>query len=237
MRTFLEYYRRSIQPQIEMIDIFLKTEQPPYDKAAVAEVLGLSAEALTARMQKEHLAYITKGIFFRLLAEGENSLGGMLKRAVACGLPERYTPETAAYVFGLPLAAVREAAEKQIAPLFLRRPCRSCFLKSCFAKYQIFRKRGGCLFVRQKLCQCNRKGDGCSGRAGCDDVSVHHNLIRKRCCANQLILDAGVDGCMSVLHDAQSTQNHRRGADSRNPICALRAASVKVSSALRVPVG
>ena len=112
MRTFLEYYRRSIQPQIEMIDIFLKTEQPPYDKAAVAEVLGLSAEALTARMQKEHLAYITKGIFFRLLAEGENSLGGMLKRAVACGLPERYTPETAAYVFGLPLAAVREAAEK-----------------------------------------------------------------------------------------------------------------------------
>ena len=112
MRTFLEYYRRSIQPQIEMIDIFLKTEQPPYDKAAVAEVLGLSAEALTARMQKEHLACITKGIFFRLLVESENPLGGMLKRAVACGLPERYTPEAAAYVFGLPLAAVREAAEK-----------------------------------------------------------------------------------------------------------------------------
>ena len=108
MRTFLEYYRRSIQPQIEMIDIFLKTEQPPYDKTAVAEVLGVSAEALTARMQKEHLACITKG----MLAEGENPLGGMLKRAVACGLPERYTPEAAAYVFGLPLAAVREAAEK-----------------------------------------------------------------------------------------------------------------------------
>ena len=52
MRTFLEYYRRSIQPQIEMIDIFLKTEQPPYDKTAVAEVLGVSVEALTARMQK-----------------------------------------------------------------------------------------------------------------------------------------------------------------------------------------
>ena len=91
----LEYYRRSIQPQIEMIDIFLKTEQPPYEETAVAEVLGLSAEALAARMQKEHLACITKGIFFRLLAEGENPLGGMLKRAVACGLPERYTPEAA----------------------------------------------------------------------------------------------------------------------------------------------
>lgn len=217
MRTFLEYYRRSIQPQIEMIDIFLKTEQPPYDKAAVAEVLGLSAEALTARMQKEHLAYITKGIFFRLLAEGENSLGGMLKRAVACGRPNAIHPKLRRMCSVCPWRLSEKRQKKQIAPLFLRRPCRSCFLKSCFAKYQIFRKRGGCLFVRQKLCQCNRKGDGCSGRAGCDDVSVHHNLIRKRCCANQLILDAGVDGCMSVLHDAQSTQNHRRGADSRNP--------------------
>ena len=52
------------------------------------------------------------GITLYFANDGENSLGGMLKRAVACGLPERYTPETAAYVFGLPLAAVREAAEK-----------------------------------------------------------------------------------------------------------------------------
>lgn len=112
MRTFLDYYRRSIQPQIEMIDIFLKTEQTPYDETSVAEVLGISAEALTAHMQKEHLACITKGVFFRLLAESENPLGGMLQRAVACGLPEEYTPETAAYVFHLPPAVVQRAAEK-----------------------------------------------------------------------------------------------------------------------------
>lgn len=112
MRTFLDYYRRSIQPQIEMIDIFLKTEQPPYDETAAAEVLGCSAEALAARMQKERLACITRGVFFRLLEESENPLGGMLQRAVACGLPEEYTPETAAYVFDLPLAVVQRAAEK-----------------------------------------------------------------------------------------------------------------------------
>lgn len=52
----------------------------------------------------------------------------------------------------------RSGQKKQIAPLFLRRPCRSCFLKSCFAKYQIFRKRGGVFFVRQSSCQCNAKG-------------------------------------------------------------------------------
>ncbi len=71
MRTFLEYYRRSIQPQIEMIDIFLKTEQPPYDKAAVAEVLGLSAEALTARMQKEHSPTSRRHLFSPACGRGK----------------------------------------------------------------------------------------------------------------------------------------------------------------------
>lgn len=112
MRTFLEYYRRQIQPQIEMIDVFLKAEEPPYDTAAVAAVLGLSAEALAERLAAEQLACITKGVFFRLLQESENPLGGMLRRAVACGLPAWYTPETAAYVFDLPLALVEKAAEK-----------------------------------------------------------------------------------------------------------------------------
>lgn len=112
MRTFLEYYQRRIQPQIETIDIFLKTEEPPYAHAAVAEVLGVSAKVLAERLAAEQLACITKGVFFRLLQEGEEPLCGMLRRAIACGLPKRYTPELIAYIYDLPLAAVRAAAEK-----------------------------------------------------------------------------------------------------------------------------
>lgn len=112
MRTFLDYYRRKLQPQIEMIDLFLKTEEPPYTQAAVATVLGLSVAAVAERMRAEQLACITRGVFFRLLQESELPLGKMLQRAVFCGLPQEYTPQTVAYIFGLPLSAVAAAAEK-----------------------------------------------------------------------------------------------------------------------------
>ncbi|MGN1230547.1 MAG: hypothetical protein ACI4TP_01485 [Anaerotignum sp.] len=112
MRTFLEYYQRKIQPQIETIDIFLKTEDPPYGLAAVAEVLELSCKRLEQLLAEEKVSLITKGVFFRLLQRGTSPLCGMFRRAVACNLPERYTPEEVAYIFDLPLADVAQAAEK-----------------------------------------------------------------------------------------------------------------------------
>ena len=44
MRTFLDYYQRKIQPQIEEIDLFLKTEEPPYNSDIVAELLDIPYE-------------------------------------------------------------------------------------------------------------------------------------------------------------------------------------------------
>ena len=41
MITFLDYYEQEIQPQIAAIDIFLKSEEPPYDKEIVGELLEI----------------------------------------------------------------------------------------------------------------------------------------------------------------------------------------------------
>lgn len=112
MRTFLEYYQRKIQPQIETIDIFLKTEDPPYNVDAVAEVLELSSQGMEQLLVEEKVSLITKGVFFRLMQRGASPLCGMFRRAMACNLPERYTPEEVAYIFDLPLADVAQAAEK-----------------------------------------------------------------------------------------------------------------------------
>ena len=117
---------------------------------------------LTARMQE---GSITKGIFFRLLAEGENSLGGMLKRAVACGLPERYTPETAAYVFGLPLSP-RKRQKKRVLLFF---NSRSCFLKSL----QIFHLPSKWLFGRLSVTTTSSVS-GAAPITSSIDMSVFH---------------------------------------------------------------
>lgn len=112
MQTFLEYYRERIQPQIAVLDLFLKTEEAPYTRGAAAAALGISEEALAAEMEKRRLVYITRGVFLLLLREGETPLCRMLGRVLACGLPERYTAELTAYIFDLPQEAVRRAARR-----------------------------------------------------------------------------------------------------------------------------
>ncbi|MGM9915940.1 hypothetical protein [Anaerotignum sp.] len=112
MGTFLDYYQRKIQPQIETIDIFLKTEDPPYSIDAVAEVLELSSQRAEQLLAEEKVSFITKGVFFRLMQKGTSPLCGMFRRAIACNLPESYTLEEVAYIFALPLPAVQQAAEE-----------------------------------------------------------------------------------------------------------------------------
>ncbi len=112
MRTFLDYYQRKIQPQIEAIDIFLKTEDPPYHVDAVAELLELSSQGVEQLLVEEKVSLITKGVFFRLMQKGTSPLCGMFRRAIACNLPESYTLEEVAYIFDLPLSDVERAAEK-----------------------------------------------------------------------------------------------------------------------------
>ncbi|MBR6651995.1 MAG: hypothetical protein IKL30_02400 [Anaerotignum sp.] len=41
MLTFLDYYEQEIQPQIAAIDIFLKSEEPPYDADIIGELLEI----------------------------------------------------------------------------------------------------------------------------------------------------------------------------------------------------
>ena len=131
MQTFLDYYEQEIQPQIAAIDIFLKSEEPPYDADIVGELLEIPPlewqqmlkEEMTERQVKldmidgirrelKKISFITRGIFFQLMKRGGSSLCGMFRRATELYLPEAYTAEVIAYIFDLPIAPVRKATEE-----------------------------------------------------------------------------------------------------------------------------
>lgn len=112
MHTFLDYYQQEIQPQIAAIDIFLKSEEPPYDSDIVGELLEIPPEEWRNLLQKEQISFITRGIFFQLMKRGNSPLCGMFRRAMELYLPEAYTPEVIAYIFDLPIEAVRKAARE-----------------------------------------------------------------------------------------------------------------------------
>ena len=112
MQTFLDYYEQEIQPQIAAIDIFLKSEEPPYDSDIVGELLEISPAEWQALLQEEQITFITRGIFFQLLKRGNSPLCGMFRRATELYLPEAYTAEIIAYIFDLPIESVRKATEE-----------------------------------------------------------------------------------------------------------------------------
>ena len=112
MQTFLDYYEQEIQPQIAAIDIFLKSEESPYDPVIVGKLLDIPEWEWQQMLQEEKISFITRGIFFQLMKRGSSPLCGMFRRATELYLPEAYTPEVIAYIFDLPIEPVRKAAKE-----------------------------------------------------------------------------------------------------------------------------
>ena len=112
MQTFLDYYEQEIQPQIAAIDIFLKTEEPPYDGETVGALLEIPSKEWQQLLQAEKISFLTRGIFFQLMKRGSSPLCGMFRRSAELYLPEAYTPEVIAYIFDLPIEPVRKAAKE-----------------------------------------------------------------------------------------------------------------------------
>lgn len=112
MQTFLEYYKQKIQPQIAAIDIFLKSEEPPYDRYAVGELLEIAPLEWERTLRQEEIIVITKRNFLSLMQRGSSPLCGMFRRAVELSLPEEYTVASISYIFDLNVESVEKAAEK-----------------------------------------------------------------------------------------------------------------------------
>ena len=112
MQTFVDYYEQEIQPQIAAIDIFLKSEEPPYDADIVGKLLEIPSLEWRQMLQEEKISFITRGIYFQLMKRGNSPLCGMFRRATELYLPVAYTAEVIAYFFDLPIESVRKAAEE-----------------------------------------------------------------------------------------------------------------------------
>lgn len=109
--TFLEYFQQMIQPQLAAIDLFLKTEEPPYAAQATAALLGVATSEIENLLAQEKLSLITKGIFLQLMRRGSSPLCRMLDREIRYGSPECYSPEAVSYIYDLDIGDVLAAAE------------------------------------------------------------------------------------------------------------------------------
>ncbi len=109
MRTYLEYYKEEICPNIAELDIFLKTKEEPYEHSDVATILRISKEELQDLLEEEKFAIITKGVLFLLMEKVKTPFCQMISRELSHVQSEFYSVADIAYIYELPKDSVEEA--------------------------------------------------------------------------------------------------------------------------------
>ncbi len=112
MKTYKDQYEAQIEPQLQQIDIFLKTKRPPYSIDSTAKLLHISAQEVKKIMKEESLSKIDRQSFFMIMKKGSSTICHLFSRELFCGTPKYYTVEAISYIYNIDVAVVLEASQK-----------------------------------------------------------------------------------------------------------------------------
>lgn len=112
MKTYLDHYQETIEPQLKKIDLFIKTQETPYPLDKVAELLQISKNELETIMSEEQITSICNLNFFIVMKKGSSAVCQMFARELNCGTPHLYTIENISYIYNLEISKVVDASQK-----------------------------------------------------------------------------------------------------------------------------
>ncbi|OON97270.1 MAG: hypothetical protein ATN36_00530 [Epulopiscium sp. Nele67-Bin005] len=110
--TYQQVYTDYIKPQIEEIDILLKSSHSSYTITEVARVLNISKEEILHIMQENNIVEINKIYFFHILMEAKSYVGQLIKRQWRVPNTNDYTAFNIAYIYNLDYKLVETAFSK-----------------------------------------------------------------------------------------------------------------------------
>ena len=107
--SYLSRYRTNIVYKLETIDLFLKTKTPPYTKAEVRDILGMTKDELDKILNENNIKSITPSSFAVIMKNGSGELCRAFKRQLECGVTESYSPEQVSYIYDIDIDVVLNA--------------------------------------------------------------------------------------------------------------------------------
>ncbi|MDA3730208.1 hypothetical protein PBV87_01595 [Niameybacter massiliensis] len=107
--SFKHIYMQNISPKLMGIDLFLKTNDAPYDPIEVALILGMPTQEITDIMKEHSIATITLVDFFTIVSHASSYICRLIQRQWKYALSPTYTPEMIAYIYELSLQKVQDA--------------------------------------------------------------------------------------------------------------------------------
>ena len=108
-KSYLSRYRTNIVYKLETIDLFLKTKTPPYKKAEVRDILGMTKDELDKILNENNIKSITPSSFAVIMKNGSGELCRAFKRQLECGVTESYSPEQVSYIYDIDIDVVLNA--------------------------------------------------------------------------------------------------------------------------------
>ena len=109
MSNLWEVYQKSLAEGLRAIDVFLRTQPPPYAAGAVAGLLGLAPERVEELCRELGVEELGRAGFLRLMQAGESPLCRAFARELERGLPQTYSPADVAYIYGIDIDVVLQA--------------------------------------------------------------------------------------------------------------------------------
>lgn len=107
--SFKQIYLNNISPKLIGIDLFLKTNEAPYNHVEVALVLGMPVQEVLDIMTKHSLSTITLVDFFTIIMHSSSYICRLIQRQWKYAQIDEYTPEILADIYEINIHKVQAA--------------------------------------------------------------------------------------------------------------------------------
>lgn len=99
--SFRQIYEQNIAPKLKEIDIFLKTEDFPYDVQHTAELLGMPLGEVLEIMTAHHIETLDKLSFFTIVSVSSSYICRLIQRQWKYVNTPFYTVSIVSYIYEL----------------------------------------------------------------------------------------------------------------------------------------
>jgi len=110
--SLLEIYQTEIAPQLQNLDIIIKSMDEPLTCTEASEALYISESETKDIMRRLHIDVIDQRSFLRIMGEASSPICRLYQRELDTGSPYVYTREEIAYIYSIPLDIVNQACEE-----------------------------------------------------------------------------------------------------------------------------
>lgn len=107
--SFKQIYMQNISPKLIGIDLFLKTNEAPYNHVEVALVLGMPVQEVLSIMTKHSIPSIALVDFFTIVMHSSSYICRLIQRQWKYAQVDQYTPEILADIYEINIHKVQAA--------------------------------------------------------------------------------------------------------------------------------